>query len=121
MRGSRKILMAMIAVLILTAPLARAGDELGLPTDKTSKGNTTQLVRFDGVIYKITTEVSCEIYLERVDDFFHRLNIKPVEQVLTPVCDVTVQWGVFPPVTLGLETGGTNSWLLGTETGYAEK
>jgi len=121
MRGSSKILMALVAVMILAAPLARAGDDLGLPTDKTSKGTTTQLVSFDGVIYRVTAEVSCKLYFERVDDELHRLSIKPVEVELTPVCDVVVQWGGFPAVTLGLVIGGSNSWLLGTETGYAEK
>ena len=121
MRGSSKILMALVAVMILAAPLARAGDDLGLPTDKTSKGTTYQLVRFDGVIYRITTEVACNLYFERVDDELHRLSIKPVAEELTPVCLVVIQWGMFPAVTLGLEGGGTNSWLLGTETGYAEK
>jgi len=123
MRGSSKILMAFFAVMILAAPLARAGGDLGLPTDETSKGTTIQLVGFDGVFYRVVTEVPCELYFRRVDDSLHRLdiNIKPVEDELTPVCIVVVQWGGFPPVSLGLEAGGTNSWLLGTETGYAEK
>jgi hypothetical protein len=122
MRGSSKILMALIAVIILAAPIARAGDDLGLPTDKTA-GTTYRLVTFEGVVYRIFTEVPCELYFTRIDDEHHLLTIKPVVDKVTvlPFCDVMVQWGCFPPVTLGLSMGDTNSWILGTETGYAEK
>ncbi len=120
MRGSRKILMALVAVMILASPFARAGDDLGLPTDKTS-GATYTLVRFDGMVYRIMTQVSCDLFFQRIDDEHHFLSIKPVPDGVTPFCEVVVQWGMFPAVTLGLEAGGTNSWILGTETGYAEK
>ena len=119
MRGS-KILLALVAVLLLAAPFASAGDELGVPTDKTS-GTTYKLVRFDGVVYRIATEVACNLYFYRLDDGHHLLSIKPVEEGPTPFCMVVVQWGMFPPVSLGLGMGGTNDWILGTETGYAEK
>ena len=120
MRGSSKILMALVAVMILAAPFAWAGDDLGLPTDKTS-GTTYKLVRFDGVDYRIATEISCDLYFYKVDSEHHRLSIKTVPDGVTPFCEVVVQWGLFPAVSLGLSAGGTNSWILGTETGYAEK
>lgn len=120
MRGSSKILMALVAVMILAAPFARAGDNLGLPTDKTS-GATYTLVRFDDVDYRIVTEVSCDLFFQKIDEEHHLLSIKTVPDGVMPYCEVVVQWGMFPPVTLGLEAGGTNSWILGTETGYAEK
>lgn len=119
MRGS-KILLALVAFTLLAAPLARAGDELGLPTDKTS-GTTYKLVRFDGVVYRVYTEVSCEFYFQKLDNEHHLLTIKPAPNEPIPVCDVVIQWGLFPPVTLGLDIGGGNNWILGTETGYAEK
>ena len=119
MRGSSKILMALVALMILAAPSARAGDDLCLPTDKTA-GTSYKLVTFDGIEYRIYSEVSCELYFRKIDDGHHLLSIRPVEEV-TPFTEVSVQWGSFPPVTLGLESGDTNSWILGTETGYAEK
>ena len=119
MRGS-KILLALVAVLLLAAPFASAEDDLGLPTDKTS-GTTYKLVRFDGVVYRIATDVACELYFHRIDDGHHRLSVKPVDDEPIPFCVVVVQWGLFPPVSLGLGMGGTNDWILGTETGYAEK
>lgn len=122
MRGSSKILMALAAMVILAAPFAQAEDELGLPTDKTT-GSTFKLVRFDGVVYRIFMEIPCDLYFSRIDDEHHLLTVRPVTDkvTVTPFCEVSVQWGVFPAVILGLEIGGTNSWLLGTETGYAEK
>lgn len=122
MRGSSKILMALVAVVILAAPFAQAEDELGLPTDKTA-GSTYKLVRFDGVVYRIFMEIPCDLYFSRIDDEHHLLTVRPVTDkvTVTPFCEVSVQWGTFPAVILGLEIGGTNSWLLGTETGYAEK
>ena len=122
MRGSSKILMALVAMMIFAAPFANAGDDLGVPTDKTS-GTTYKLVMFDGMVYRIFTEVSCDLYFTRIDDEHHLLTIrpKPDKGVLTPFCEVSIQWGAFPSVTLGLVMGDTNSWILGTETGYAEK
>ena len=119
MRGS-KILLALVAFMILAAPFAHAGDDLGLPTEKTSV-RTYKLVRFEGVVYRIYTPVECILYFEKVDDTHHRLTIFPKEIGVTPFCEVAVQWGSFPPVSLGLTSGGTNDWILGTETGYAEK
>jgi len=119
MRGS-KILMALVVVMILAAPFASVADELGLPTDKTS-GATYDLVRFDGVVYRISTDVECELFFYRIDAEHHLLSIKPVEEGPLPFCMVVVQWGMFPPVALGLGTGDSNDWILGTETGYAEK
>jgi len=119
MRGS-KILLALVALTLLAAPLARAEDELGLPTDKTS-GTTYKLVRFDGVVYRVYTEVSCELYFQKLDSEHHLLTIKPVSSEPIPFCEVVIQWGLFPAVTLGLDAGGNNDWILGTETGYAEK
>ncbi|MCK4548559.1 MAG: hypothetical protein KAU49_00245 [Candidatus Krumholzibacteria bacterium] len=120
MRGSSKILMVLVVVMILAAPFARADDGLGLPTDKTS-GATYELVRFDGVVYRITADVECELFFFRIDNEHHLLSIKPVEEGPTPLCVVVVQWGMFAPVALGLGAGDTNDWILGTETGYAEK
>mgnify|MGYP003572517944 CR=1 FL=1 len=122
MRGSSKILMALIAVIILAAPFAKAEDELCLPTDKTA-GSTYKVVIFDNVIYRIVTDIPCEMLFYKVDNDHHSLTIKPAgdKVTVTPFCVVSVQWGSFPPLSLGLEIGGSNSWLLGTETGYAEK
>jgi hypothetical protein len=123
MRGSSKILMAFVAMMILAAPLSRADDHLGLllPSDGIFKSGSVRLVRFDGVDYRIKAQVPCELYFEKADDHLHILNIKPEEEELTAFCIVTVQWGIFAPVTLQIEGGGTNSWLINTETGYAEK
>jgi len=123
MRGSSKIVMALVAVMILAAPFAHAEDELCLPTDKTA-GTTYRVVSFDGVVYRIVSDIPCELVFLRVDSEHHSLTIKPfIDKGTTvmPFCDVSVQWGAFPPLSLGLEMGGTNSWVLGTETGYAEK
>ncbi len=120
MRGSSKILMALVVVIIFAAPFARADDGLGLPTDKTS-GATYNLVRFDGVVYRITTDVECDLFFYRIDSEHHLLSIKPVEEGPTPFCMVVIQWGMFPSVALGLGMGDSNDWILGTETGYAEK
>ena len=122
MRGSSKILMAVVAAVILAAPFAQAEEGLGLPTDKTT-GTTYKLVMFDDVVYRILTEIPCELFFTRIDSEHHLLTVRPVADkvTVTPFCEVSVQWGPFPAVILGLEMGGTNSWILGTETGYAEK
>ena len=120
MRGSSKILIALVAVMILAAPFAQAKNDLGIPTDKTS-AITFQVVRFDRVLYKITAEVPVELFFWKIDDEHHLLYVKTIPDGVTPYCEVVIQWGPFDPVTLGIEAGGVNSWILGTETGYAEK
>ena len=120
MRGSSKILIVLVAAMILAAPFAQAKRDLGIPTDKTA-GTTLQVVRFDRVLYKIVAEVPCDLYFSKIDDEHHLLYVKTVPDGVTPYCEVVIQWGTFPPVTLGIEIGGINSWILGTETGYAEK
>ena len=122
MRGSSKILMALIAVVIFAAPFASAGGSKGLPTDKTPV-ISYKVVTFDGVVYRIFTEVPCDLYFSRIDDDHHRLTINPFGGKVTvlPFCEGMVQWGDFPPVTLDIVIGDSNSWILGTETGYAEK
>jgi hypothetical protein len=120
MRGSSKILIALVAAMILAAPFAQARNDLGIPTDKTP-GTTLQVVRFDRVLYKIAAEVPVDLYFTKIDNEHHLLYIKTVPDGVTPYCEVVIQWGGFAPVTLGIEIGGINSWILGTETGYAEK
>ena len=120
MRGSSKILIVLVAAMILAAPIAQARNDLGIPTDKTPR-TTLQVVRFDRVLYKIVAEVPCDLYFSKIDDEHHLLYVKTVPDGVTPYCEVVIQWGTFPPVTLGIEIGGINSWILGTETGYAEK
>ena len=71
MRGSSKILMALVAVMILAASFAQAEDELCLPTDKTA-GTTYKVVRFDGVIYRIVSDLPCELIFLRIDTALKR-------------------------------------------------
>jgi hypothetical protein len=115
--------MAMIAVMIFAAPFAWAEGELCVPTDKTAGTAYYKVVSFDDVVYRVISDIPCELSFIKVDETHHYLSIKPssIWGTVTPYCEVSVQWGSFPALTLGLEMGGVNGWFLGTETGYAEK
>ena len=121
MRGSGKILMAALALVLVTTPLALAkGEPRSMPTDKTT-GTVYTLIRFDGVIYRVVSEIPCDITFERIDEEHHRVFVATIPDGVISYCEVEIQWGDFPPVVLDIVLGGNNSWLLGIETGYAEK
>jgi hypothetical protein len=82
---------------------------------------TCKLVFFEGVLYRVTMDAPCDVSFEVVDEAHHMLHVRLDPDAPTPICLVGVQWGPFPPVFLDIMMGGGESWLLGVETGYAEK
>ena len=113
-------LLALTAVLLIGVAVPAAADECALAIDKTVASGVS-LVRFDGITYRIFTDKPIAVAFDRVDNVRVQLTVKPIFVQPTMMCEVAVQWGCFPPLVLSLDGGGGSSFLLNTETGYAEK
>jgi hypothetical protein len=119
MKGIARILSLTIAILLLSAVLAPA-EECGIPVDKTV-GPGFSIVEFNNIFYRIYSDASCQLTFTAIDSRYHALTVKPIKLGPMPYCEFSIQWGDFPPVPLGLDSGGSNDFELDTETGYAEK
>ena len=120
MKGIKIVLLFLIAAPILAASSLSA-QELALPLDQKTVGPGCGIVKFDGVTYRIMTMGNYYLTFSRVDQEHHRVLILPAENETPPFCEIYLQWEFFPVVELDLEVGETNTYLLGTETGYVEK
>lgn len=120
MRGIKIFLLTAAVVSILAATTASAEDPLGLPVGKETRPGVT-CVKFDGVTYRINTLGHFYLFFERIDQEHHRLTVIPALGEPTPYDPISLQWDLFPPVVIELLMGDDNTWMLGVETGYAEK
>lgn len=120
MKGTKIVLLFSIAVLILAASSLSAQD-LAMPLDQKIVGPGCGIVKFDGITYRIMTMGTYYLTFSRVDIDHHRVLILPAENQTPPFCEIYLQWEFFPIVELDLGFGDTNTYLLGTETGYVEK
>jgi hypothetical protein len=77
-------------------------------------------VEFDNIHYRLFTPVAIRMTLEKVDSANHKIVIYPLEMGYESG-SVWLQWELFSPAELEIDSGGNNRWLIGTETGYAEK
>ncbi len=120
MKGTKIVLLFSIAVLIIAASSLSA-QELAIPIDVKTVSPGCRIVKFDGITYRIMTKGNYYLTFSRVDNEYHRIMILPAEGETPPFCEIYMQWEFFPVVELDLGFGDTNTYLLGTETGYVEK
>jgi len=120
MKGTKIVLLFSIAALILATSSLSAQD-LAMPLDQKIVGPGCGIVKFDGITYRIMTMGTYYLTFSRVDNEHHRVMILPAEGETPPFCEIYLQWDFFPIVELDLGFGDTNTYLLGTETGYVEK
>ncbi len=121
MRGCARVILLMVAVIAIISTLAHA-QELAIPVDmekSTCYGYTS--VRFEGMKYRIFANDVFDISFVNVDDSHVRMFVIPRCGCIMPYHSVSVQWGDFPLFELPLGEGDSDSFLLGSETGYAEK
>jgi len=119
MRGSRAILALAALVLVLGATALWSQEPYSMPLDRSIiAGRTT--VKYDTHIYVFVSENAHGVHFEKIDQKRVLLTIKPATQV-TPHEEISLQWGNFLVVTLSLDSSGGDTFILNTETGYAEK
>ena len=122
MKGIAGVLFIAVSVLVLATsavPAESLSNQMDIDEKTISPG--LQVVQFDGTTYKILTAGAFTLTFERVDNEHHRVFIIAGEGEVLPYSSILIQWDLFPPVCLELGLGGRSTYLLGTETGYAEK
>ena len=118
MRGRRVILALAALACVLCAETLWAQDPLAMPLDRSIVSGRTA-VKYDTQIYTFMCESAYVVRFEKVDPKRVKLSIKPLIQQPIPY-EVFVQWGNFPAITLQTDSSG-DTFILNTETGYAEK
>jgi hypothetical protein len=124
MKGSRSILALLAVILVLAAVAVSAQDSYMMTVDKSSPATSvvppTSSVKYERILYTFMTPVALNVRFETVDANRVKLTVQPATAIPYS-CNVSVQWLAFPPVMLDIEGGGSGSFMLNTETGYAEK
>lgn len=120
MKRIAMVLSLLIAILLLSAILVGADDECMLSVDKTV-GPGYSVIKFDGVAYRVFSPAQFQLIFVKVDDRYHRLTVVPVWTGPIMFQVLSIQWGLFPTIPLGLDSADGNDFELDTETGYAEK
>jgi hypothetical protein len=119
MRGSRAILALAALVLVLGATALCAQETYAMPLDRSINPVRTA-IKYDTIIYTFICANPYNVRLEKIDAKRVRLTVKPLDLV-TPYQEISLQWGSFPAMTLSIDSGGGDTFILNTETGYAEK
>jgi hypothetical protein len=119
MKGSTRVVVGALVLIFLLSAFATAREDYARPVIKILKVGHT-VIRYDGIAYHFRSPVPISITLDRIDERYVELEVKPVDYAI-PTIAVSLWWEDFPINSLGIETGGDNSWTLDTETGYAEK
>lgn len=119
MKRIAAVLSLMIAILLLSAVLL-GSDECMLSVEKTVRAGYS-VIEFDTINYRIYLETKCQLFFTKIDDRYHRLSVRPIKVGPMIFQEMSIQWGSFPTVPLGLDSADGNDYELDTETGYAEK
>ena len=119
MKRIATVISILIAILLLSAVLVQA-EECMLSVDKTV-GPGYSYVKFDGIAYRIFSTAQFELIFIKIDDRYHQLTVRPIKTGPIMFQELSIQWGAFPTVPLGLDSADGNDFELDTETGYAEK
>lgn len=119
MRGRERVILVMLTLIVIITTLAHA-QEYAIPLEETKCFGYTS-VKFDGIEYRIFTNDVFDIAFSKVDKTHVRMFVFPCYGKIMPYHTMSVQWGGFPAVNLPLGEGDGDSFLLGSETGYAEK
>lgn len=119
MRGSRAILALAALVLVLGATALWSQETCSMPFDRSiSAGRST--VKYDNHVYVFISETAHSVRFEKIDERRVLLTIKPATRLI-PREAVSLQCDNFPALTLYLDMSGGGTFILHTETGYAEK
>ena len=119
MKSIATVLSLLIAILLLSAIPVRA-DECMLSVDKTVGPGYT-VIHFDGIAYRLFSTAQYQLVFTRLDDRYHRLEVRPIKSGPIMYQELSIQWGSFPTIPLDLDSADGNDFELDTETGYAEK
>lgn len=121
MKDFMKIFFAAVLLLTLTTSALPSQFDSKQIARSTKTTGGVDFVYFNGIIYTIYTEGTYNLIFEEYDAEWVKLDIIPCYDSGEGYSPITVQWEDFSPVVLELESEEGETYLLGTETGYAEK
>jgi hypothetical protein len=119
MKGSRAILALVTLAIVLGAATSWAQQPYAMPLDRSINPVRTA-IKYDISVYTFTCAKPYHVRFEKIDAKRVMLTIRPLDLV-TPNQEISLQWGNFPTVTLSIDSSGGDTFILNSETGYAEK
>ncbi len=121
MKKLMKIFLAAVLISSLSTPaFTFQFDQKGIVKETKTSGGTS-FVHFNGITYVICTEGEYQLTFSEYDTERVRLDIMPCYMAQDQYDPLSVQWSSFEPVLIELDSEDGETYLLGTETGYAEK
>jgi hypothetical protein len=118
MKGSKWILaLTMVAVFLAASPVW-AQDQYSMPLDKIITTGRTP-VKFQNIAYEFAVQGTYSVRFERVDSSHVRLFVRLIKPEVQP--HVSIQWGTFQQADLGSPGPEGDTFVINSETGYAEK
>ena len=120
MKNCIRVIFAVVLLLSLAASMVQSEREYAM-AKPVKVSNNARVVNFDGITYYIYSQGDYTIYFSDYDTQKVRLDIYPAFVDYSEYPPVYVQWSTFTTVELGVDNDEGETYLLGTETGYAEK
>jgi len=118
MKGSRAVLVLAAVVLVLGATAIWAQEQYATPITKViSPGRAT--IVYDADAFTFLTDEYLVVTFEKLGEARVKFTVGRLVRCYQ-VEEISVNWGGYPPVGLLLGSSG-DSFILNTETGYAEK
>jgi hypothetical protein len=120
MKNLCRVIFAVVLLLSLAASMVQSEGEYGIPKP-VKVFNNYSTITFNGISYYVYSQGSYYLTFSEYDMQKVRLDITPAYEQYSEYPPVYVQWSSFSTVELGVEGDDGETYLLGTETGYAEK
>jgi hypothetical protein len=120
MKKSFKVILAAVLLFILSTSLIYAQDVMGIPVD-VKIGSVCTFVNFNGITYGIINGGDYYFNFEEYDSECVKLDIIPCGEKPQSYSTIYIQWSTSNSVYLTVGADGGGTYLLGSETGYAEK
>ncbi|MDZ7860671.1 MAG: hypothetical protein U5O15_08435 [Candidatus Krumholzibacteriota bacterium] len=118
--NSIKVFFAVVLLFLLASSLVYAGDEMGIPVDVKTGGGYS-FVYLNETLFSIYSSGEYYISFEEYDSEWVLVDIVPYGEKPDEYSPVYIQWDAFDPVVITLDSDEGETYLLGSETGYAEK
>ncbi|MFO7916116.1 MAG: hypothetical protein R6U43_10585 [Candidatus Krumholzibacteriales bacterium] len=120
MEKCSRVIIAVVLLLSLAASMVQSEGEYAMAKPvKVSSG--CKIVTFEGITYSIYSQGTYSLFFSEYDPQKVQLDIIPAYEEYSEYPPVYVQWSTFSTVELGVSSDDGETYLLGTETGYAEK
>ena len=120
MKNCLRVVFAVVLLLSLANSMVRSEGEYGM-TKPVKVSRNYQIVQFEGITYSVYTQGNYELIFSSYNAEKVKLNVLPCYIQYMEYPPVYMQWGYFSIVELIIGGDEGDSFLLGTETGYAEK